>query len=85
MFGLRDSKNASRRRLPVTIGPGGLAPIVVLAAVFGGFGAKAGLPVGMSALLGGIGGTASALHPGDQPWESKLTPSGTASPPPDLP
>jgi Zn-dependent protease len=61
MFGLRDSKDANRPRLPVTIGPGGLAPVVVLAAVFGGFGAKAGLPIAMSALLGGIGGTTSLL------------------------
>jgi Zn-dependent protease len=61
MFGLRDSKDANGPRLPVTIGPGGLAPIVVLAAVFGGFGAKAGLPIAMSALLGGIGGTGSLL------------------------
>jgi Zn-dependent protease len=61
MFGLRDSKDTNRPRLPVEIGPGGLAPVVALAAVFGAFGAKAGLPVAMAALLGGIGGTASLL------------------------
>ena len=61
MVGLRGSQAARRPRVPVTIGPGGLAPVLVLAAVFGAFGAKAGLPVAMAALLGGIGGTASLL------------------------
>lgn len=61
MFGLLDSTAARRRTMPVTIGPGGLAPVVVLAGIFGAFGAWVGIPVAMAALVGGIGGTASLL------------------------
>ncbi len=61
MFGLLDSTTARRRTMPVTIGPGGLAPVVVLAGIFGAFGAWVGIPVAMAALVGGIGGTASLL------------------------
>jgi Zn-dependent protease len=61
MFVLRDSQDVQRGRVPVSIGPGGLAPVFVLAALFGIVGAKAGLPIAMAALIGGIGGTASLL------------------------
>ncbi len=61
MFGLLDSTAAHGRTMPVTIGPGGLAPVVVLAGIFGAFGAWVGVPVAMAALVGGIGGTASLL------------------------
>jgi Zn-dependent protease len=61
MLGLRDPQDVRHRRVPVTIGPGGLAPVLLLAALFGAFGAKAGLHVVLAALLGGIGGTASLL------------------------
>jgi Zn-dependent protease len=61
MFGLGQPQDVRRRRVPVSIGPGGLAPVVVLAGVFGALGAKVGLPVAMAALIGAIGGTASLL------------------------
>jgi Zn-dependent protease len=61
MFGLRGSPAAFRRTVPVTIGPGGLAPVVLLAGVFAAFGSRAGIPIGIAALLGGVGGTASLL------------------------
>ncbi len=47
--------------VPVRIGPGGLAPAVLLAGLFALYGARLGVPVAMAALLGGIGGTASLL------------------------
>jgi Zn-dependent protease len=50
-----------RRFGHVTIGRAGLGPTLILAAVFALFGWRAGVPVGMSALLGGIGGTGSLL------------------------
>jgi Zn-dependent protease len=61
MFGLRHSDDAHRPPAPVSIGPGGLAPVLLLTALFAVFGYKLGVPVAMAALLGGIGGTASLL------------------------
>jgi Zn-dependent protease len=61
VLGLPDTQNASRMPVPVRIGPGGLAPAVLLAGLFASFGARVGVPVAMAALLGGIGGTASLL------------------------
>jgi Zn-dependent protease len=61
VFGVRDSQDAHRPSFPVSIGPGGLAPVLLLAALFGTVGAKVGVPVAAAALLGGIGGTASLL------------------------
>ena len=47
--------------VPIRLGRGGLAPVVAFAAVFAALGPKIGLPIGMAALVGGIGGTASLL------------------------
>src|SRR5207249_3855033 len=61
MPGLRSDTAKRFPRVPVTIGPGGLAPILLLAGIFAAFGARTGLPIVKMALLGGIGGTASLL------------------------
>ena len=45
----------------MTIGPGGFAPIALLAALFGLYGARTGIPVTLAACLGAVGGTASLL------------------------
>jgi Zn-dependent protease len=45
----------------VTIGEGGLVPIVVLAALFGLISARAGLPIAAATLLGAVGGTGSLI------------------------
>lgn len=47
--------------VPVTIGEGGLLPVVVLATVFAAIGMQAGLPIVTGALIGAIGGTASLV------------------------
>jgi len=57
----RGEVQGSRLRAPVTIGRGGLAPVLALAGIFAAFGARVGIPVVTAALLGGIGGTASLL------------------------
>jgi Zn-dependent protease len=50
-----------RHPVPVTIGPGGFAPVLIFAALFGGISARAGLPVVTATVLGAIGGTASLI------------------------
>jgi Zn-dependent protease len=50
-----------RHPVPVTIGPGGFLPILILAALFGLISAHAGLPVAAATVLGALGGTASLL------------------------
>src|SRR6187200_1572184 len=45
----------------VTIGRGGFAPIALLAALFGLYGIRTGIPVTLAACLGALGGTASLL------------------------
>jgi Zn-dependent protease len=45
----------------VTIGRAGLGPVLVLALVFAGCASRVGAPIGMAALLGGIGGTLSLI------------------------
>jgi Zn-dependent protease len=50
-----------RHPVPVLIGRGGLAPILMLAGLFALVGAQAGLPVATATLMGGIGGTISLL------------------------
>jgi Zn-dependent protease len=57
---LRTSR-AVALRPPITIGRGGLAPVAVFAGLFALFASSIQLPVGVAALLGGIGGTASLL------------------------
>src|SRR5439155_14925505 len=47
--------------VPVTVGPGGFFPVLVLAALFGFISSRAGLPVVMATIAGAIGGTASLL------------------------
>ena len=47
--------------VPVTIGAGGLAPIVAMAALFAMIGAQGGLPIAEAAVLGALGGTASLV------------------------
>jgi Zn-dependent protease len=46
---------------PVTIGRGGLAPVVALAGLFALYGARTGVPVALAAALGAVGGTASLI------------------------
>jgi Zn-dependent protease len=58
---VRQSQDAHDPRVPVNIGLGALGPVLLLAALFGFFGAKSGVPVAMAALLGGIGGASSLL------------------------
>ncbi len=48
-------------QVPVTIGRGGLAPVVILGVLFAAIGARAGLPVATAAVFGAIGGTASLI------------------------
>ncbi len=50
-----------RPTVPVLIGKAGLVPIVALAAMFTIFGVQVGLPVALSAIFGGVGGTVSLL------------------------
>jgi Zn-dependent protease len=50
-----------RHPVPVTIGPGGLAPVLMLGALFAAIGACAGFPVATAALLGAVGGSASLI------------------------
>jgi Zn-dependent protease len=50
-----------RSPIPVTIGPGGLAPVLALGALFAGIGARGGLPIATAAVIGAIGGTASLV------------------------
>jgi Zn-dependent protease len=57
---LRTSR-AVALRPPITIGRGGLAPIVIFAGLFAAFAPTIQLPIGIAAVLGGIGGTASLL------------------------
>lgn len=47
--------------VPVTVGQGGLAPIVALGLLFAGIGARGGLPIATAAILGALGGTASLI------------------------
>src|SRR5712691_852423 len=47
--------------VPVTLGQGGLAPVLVLAALFALVSARAGLPIATAAVIGAIGGTASLV------------------------
>ena len=62
MSWLRDPRIVLLRRpVAVTIGRGGLVPVAVLALLFAGFGARVGLPVVASAILGALGGTASLI------------------------
>lgn len=49
------------RPFQVTIGQGGLTPIVMLGALFAGIGARAGLSVFGAAVVGALGGTASLI------------------------
>jgi Zn-dependent protease len=58
---MRRIANVIGLRVPVTIGWSGLAPAVLLAAIFAGFATQTNVPIGMAALLGAIGGTASLL------------------------
>ena len=48
-------------RVPVTIGRGGLAPVLILGVLFAAISARAGLPVVTAALVGAVGGTASLI------------------------
>ncbi len=47
--------------IPVTIGQGGLVPVLALGALFAGIGARGGLPIATAAVIGAIGGTASLV------------------------
>src|SRR6266849_7957635 len=47
--------------IPVTIGRGGLAPVIALGALFAGIGARGGLPIATAAVVGALGGTASLV------------------------
>lgn len=47
--------------VPVTIGQGGLLPVLALGALFAGIGALGGLPIATAAVIGAIGGTASLV------------------------
>lgn len=62
MFRLEDSALVvARWPVTVTVGRSGLAPVVMLGALFAMVAARAGLPVGTAAVIGGIGGTVSLL------------------------
>jgi Zn-dependent protease len=62
MSWLRDPKIVLLQRpVSVTIGRGGFVPIFALGLLFGGFGARVGLPVPAAAVLGVLGGTASLI------------------------
>jgi Zn-dependent protease len=59
---LRDPKIVLLRRpVGVTIGRGGFVPIFALGLLFGGFGARVGLPIPAAAIVGVLGGTASLI------------------------
>ena len=47
--------------IPVTIGPGGLAPVFALGALFAMISIQGGLPVASATVIGAIGGTASLI------------------------
>jgi Zn-dependent protease len=47
--------------IPVTIGQGGLAPVLALGALFAWIGARGGLPIATAAVIGAIGGSASLI------------------------
>jgi Zn-dependent protease len=47
--------------VPVTVGPGGLAPILALGLLFAGIGLRGGLPVATATIFGAVGGTASLI------------------------
>jgi Zn-dependent protease len=47
--------------IPVTIGQGGLAPVLALGALFAWIAAQGGLPIATAAVVGAIGGTASLI------------------------
>src|SRR6266851_2858224 len=47
--------------IPVTIGPGGLAPVFALGGLFAMIGLQGGLPVATATVIGAIGGTASLI------------------------
>jgi Zn-dependent protease len=47
--------------IPVTVGPGGLAPIFALGLLFAGIGVRGGLPVATATIFGAVGGTASLI------------------------
>jgi Zn-dependent protease len=47
--------------VPVTIGQGGLLPVLALGALFAGIGELGGLPIATAAVIGAIGGTASLV------------------------
>jgi Zn-dependent protease len=49
------------RPVPVTIGLGGLAPVLGFAALFAAISARAGLPIAIAALFGAVGGTVSLI------------------------
>jgi Zn-dependent protease len=61
MFGLLRPGHRSGSPVPVRIGPGGLVPVLVLAAFFAVLGAEIGVPIATAALLGAVGGTTSLL------------------------
>jgi Zn-dependent protease len=48
-------------RAPISIGRGGLVPVALFAGLFAALASSIQLPIGVAALLGGIGGTASLL------------------------
>src|SRR5260370_39555985 len=50
-----------RHPVPVTIGRGGLMPILAFGVLFAAFGARVGLPVAAAAVIGAVGGTASLI------------------------
>jgi Zn-dependent protease len=50
-----------RRPVPVTIGRGGLVPILLFAALFAEIGANGGLPIWAASLFGAVGGTGSLV------------------------
>ena len=50
-----------RSPVPVTIGDGGIAPLLVFAALFAGCAARTGAPVATATVIGAIGGTASLV------------------------
>jgi Zn-dependent protease len=50
-----------RRPIPVTIGEGGLTPILVLGTLFAWISTLVGLPIASATVIGAIGGTASLI------------------------
>src|SRR4051812_5818915 len=61
MFRPAAAKKSYRDRVVLRFGPGGLAPVVFLAALFAFIGSRLGVSIATSALVGGIGGTASLI------------------------